>query len=385
MGQVDKQGWAADHDLPDTWKEIAADYHLQALALVWLTYYRIVPALLAQYQVVLVEEEERVDLGDNFFFNGRADAVLRPHSNSIFGGDDSDGLVVLSAKSVFRWLEQDQRNFAIDAQGYTEPWLLEQWLRRTYPHHQSERVTSIQFAIALKGTSTTNKELGYKFNAGPLTHPWCPVDPTGGEAKPRRRSRAKVQPISEDIDASSDDAPPAVADDPAQWWPAWTSRRPDGTTKTLSKKYRRVRASEYPGGQIAWINYVAQHHPELIDELWKLPPPIQRTAEARERYVQGLYAAHWSADKMLVQIQTTDPTLTKPLSPVMELYGFRRALAPEHSCYMYNSPCMAARTVCYAPGGGKQPDDPLALRDFRGQQVFIPRQPHHPEDMELDD
>lgn len=383
--QYRKQGWAGESVSEAAWIELEQDYLLQANAHCWLVYHYVVPTLLASYDVLLVEEEETVPLGDNFYFNGRADAVLRPKLNDEFSLAESAGLVCLSFKTVWQWNEDTAASYNIDAQGFTEPWILEHHLRQKYPSFAAEQVASIQFAVTVKGRTAKHPDYLYRYNVGALTHPWrrtadttsaneedisAPeLTPTGKPKKPRK-------PKSPQLDAEGN---PILE---PEWMPSWITPLADGTKKTLSApKWKRVRASEYPGGQFAYLEYLAREYPHYLSEFWKVPLPLVRSRVARDRYMRAVAARHRVAHAAMVRRAEVDPTLTQPLDQYAETYLFPRTVRPELVCKEYQTHCPYSHHICHRYEGN-EPQNLLGLTDVNGRQVFIPRDPHHPEAME---
>lgn len=389
------RGWEAEGMGEAAWRDMTEDYRLQSVALIWLVYHRLAPAILSQYEVVLVEEDEAVDLGDGFIFHGRADAVLRPKVNDFLDMTPVQGLIVHSAKSVWALTSQTLWEYSIDAQGFTEPWILENWLGRKYPGLAHEPVSGIQFSMAIKGRTVRHKEHGYKYNVSPLTHPWTGAAPP---ARPRR-SRAGASPDTDLIlDQPTDHSTEEASASSTDWHPSYRYTKPDGQSVNLGTRYKQVRASEFPGGQVAWLNHLDATNPAIIDGkmlgigevvggYWRCPPVVVRHPLQREIYVQQM-AAHQRMihARMIARTEgamgsEADSTLTRPLDRVAQTYFFPKTLQPEKACNKWNTKCAFSSCVCHRGDGQEPLYGILSLQHPDGSQMFEPRDPHHPETM----
>ena len=340
------KGWQGEGVAQDLWPSMVNDYTALVIASSWLVARAIAPAVAAAYDVVLVEEEMRIEIDHGMYFNGRVDAVLRAKVDELLGAAPFTGLVPASFKTVATLPEHTREKYGRDAQGMTEPWLLEQWLKTAHPEIQEQVVDTVQYLFLIKGR--TLKDKGYKYNANGLTHPWAK-------------------------DASN----------PDDWYPEWES-----TEKRLSKGYVRRMAWDWPGAtgtdlvqrQVQWMEHVAHRFPQAVANLWKMPTCVLRPRAARDRYIRALGAKVYDIRSRAERVVNSTV-----LSEHEQIAVFPRAVKPEDACMAYQTPCPFLKTICEKGDGSLPPQGLLGILDMQGRQVFVPRQPHHNEELEDDE
>ncbi len=323
---VNKRGLALRAPTPDIYDFFCQEGAALVEGLIRMAAIRILPSLLARYDVVDVEREERLELAPRLIFQVRPDALLRER--------DTGDLAILSWKTAGEYGAAKEDEFRHDAQGLSETLAVE---ARIAP----ERISWVQMVFLLKGARRKDTRVeGRKINYSPLTRAW-------------------------------------MLEGPVRQW-AWSYEVPkekkDGTPYMgkLGGDWRGVSVwDNYPGGTKAWIDALAagEVQPEWGDPLaqcYAVPEPWPRS----ERDMQD-----W-----LVETEFQEVSLAELASIATE----RRENAGAEGCRSFlnchfpktraicgnrwGHPCVYEQ-LCYGPD--HVAEDPL-------NNGYRLREPHHP-------
>ena len=233
-------------------------------ALVRLSGIRIVPNLLRDFDVPLVEQEMAVRLPKSgAIFQSRADGLLRSKGT----GEQ----YALSLKTVAQWSKWKDSEILVDAQGLTEPYVLEA--------NGFGEVAGAQMIYLIKGREMWNSYERRPETYNHLIRAWAD------------RSGASVE---------------------WAWKYNWTDPL-TGRGRKLGSGYKPVYWFNEPDGVRVWMEMLAtgQVQPDIGgDPLggWVMPTPIYRNQDQRQLWMDQADQAEVKVQEKLVQIaQGADP------------------------------------------------------------------------------
>jgi len=315
--------------------------------LIRLHHARGLPAILRQYEVLEVEQEDIMPLADSadIQWMSRADALLRDR--------EMGELYVYSLKTAAEWSEWTQETFEHDMQGCSEVVAIEHRLRGgdeigLVPPPNGGTIAGVQMHFLLKGKRQKDETRGRAQNS-----PFC------------YGLRTLVQGVTNDTYeyawsrywTCSHEHPMRKS----KWYPDGMCH--GGRNHKLNDNWQRFPAWEYPGGVKAWFGLLASGiQPDAGDALGSrivMPVPIYRDAEQLE---------DWK-----IQIREQERRIARAYGPAGSETAGDRQWINEHfpqyskSCD-YPSKC-PFQPLCF--GAQAVRDDPLA------SGYFIERRPHH--------
>jgi len=201
--------------------------------------------LLRNYEVLAVEEEVLVWLGDaedsrggvTFLWAGRLDALLAYQGNAS----------VLNWKTQKQWRDTDAERLPLDMQTAGEAWAAEQFYDRA--------VNGVQYIYLIKGERRKSPETGHKVTYSHVVRGWKAIDPlTGG------------------------------------WKYAWNYHKIGTKSQTLSKAIGFQTFEDFPGGMKGWIDALDRQDLVLpleadpLEEVLRVPAAVSATPQKIERW-----------------------------------------------------------------------------------------------------
>jgi hypothetical protein len=324
-----EDGLAYSNSDPDNYRYFVEEGEALTEGLVRAAGIRLVPGLLARFEILDVEREERLELTPGLIFQARADAVGRDR--------ETEELVVVSGKTKGRWSGQEEKEARHDMQGISEAVVVE--ARRREP------VLAVQMAVAVKGQKYEDKSRPGKWVVhNVLTRAWR----------------------KDEIDSSLD-----------QWaWSYETQKINKKTGETymgrLGQEWRAVHVwEEYPGGVKAWVEDLAigkwqRESGDPFASLFVLPEPWGRSLAE-----MGDWREEVTAQELRVAGDAKEArALAREHGPVSrELRSCLNQKFPRHrrACMDYGG-CPYEGGLCFA--GDVVVENPLA-------NGFRLRVPHH--------
>jgi len=276
------------------------------------------PALLADFNVVSVESEKRLLIPTTFkageevredeevalVFLARIDAQLRRRMDG--------ATVVLNFKTVSEAKSYWVEGWQTDQQTISEMLPVE--------YETGTPCAGVLIEGLVKGRQNVQwpKGSGHWYHGSPLIWAWCKQ----GDGFQREEWAAKYE---------------------------WTDET--GAFRRLGKGWERVRASqEFPGGIAAWLRFLQEREPQLLNSQFVSPPLVSR---------QGSEIEEW-----LEQVKHRE----------VEIYESAGELARDFPKNTHNNNCLfPSRCQFYDICWGSSKDDPI------GSGLYQIRQPNHPE------
>jgi len=224
-------------------------------------------SLLADYDILAVEQEMTVDLevGDG---ESESDVVRLMTRPDIVARRKTDGAIFVRNIKTVRdpgttWREQ----WSLDMQTLSEPLAVDKWLFDS--SHEASSVDGVSIDGLITGEVLEYpKGSGHRYHNTPLLYAWC------------RKGIANDPPFEV----------------PDEWYPRyeWSCTGPHkmgngrkcegGRTHKLSGVTKESIEGRYPGGVIAWIDYLIDNDRPLVEDQLVELPPILRSPYQIERW-----------------------------------------------------------------------------------------------------